>query len=382
MSEAERAIERGDEPEPEAAERAPGARRWIVSARFDLWILGLPLIASILSLATLGVEGEEIPLWAFLSLIVAFDVAHVWATLYLTYLDGRVVRARPWLLWLPLPLSFLIAYRLHAHSASLFWTLLAYVAIYHFIKQQWGFIALYKARARERSRFDYALDRLTLWAGALGPVMLWHASPARQFDWFNAGESFIGTIPEALRPDLLIAMGGIGATYLIRQLTLWARGVPLNVGKNLWMASAWLSWSIGIGLSDHPLVSAAFLNLFHGIPFLALVWYRSHRNAAIRPPQDRRGIFLRWITRRRRWLIFYALVLLPAILEETLWDGLVWRVYLPELLSLGPASEDQIGLSFWIALLSLPQIVHYFLDAFIWKLDGSNPDLREALELG
>ena len=32
-----------------------------------------------------------------------------------------------------------------------------------------------------------------------------------------------------------------------------------------------------------------------------------------------------------------------------------------------------------VAALSTPQIVHYFLDARIWRFDGSNPGLREYL---
>jgi hypothetical protein len=32
-----------------------------------------------------------------------------------------------------------------------------------------------------------------------------------------------------------------------------------------------------------------------------------------------------------------------------------------------------------VALLALPQVTHYWLDAFIWKMDGSNAGLREAL---
>ena len=35
--------------------------------------------------------------------------------------------------------------------------------------------------------------------------------------------------------------------------------------------------------------------------------------------------------------------------------------------------------SFAVAVVNLPQMVHFFLDAFIWKMDGSNPGLREAI---
>jgi len=41
---------------------------------------------------------------------------------------------------------------------------------------------------------------------------------------------------------------------------------------------------------------------------------------------------------------------------------------------------DGAKLSFWVALLSVPQIVHYYLDAWIWRLDRHNPDMAEMLE--
>ncbi len=353
-------------------------RRWIVSAPFDLTILLVPFAASLLSLATLGIEGRALPLWAFLIVIVAFDVAHVWATVYVTYLDREELRRRRLLYLLPIPLSFLVAWRLHSHSPTLFWTLLAYVAIYHFIRQQYGFIALYKARAHERSRIDFYLDKWTLWVGALGPVLLWHASPARQFDWFNAGEFFIFNLDPALKIDVVVIMALFAGAYAARQVQRKLVSGEVNVGKILWMAFSWISWSVGICLADHPLVSAAFLNLFHGIPFIGLVWYRCNRRwegqeASAASP------LLAWLSQRRNWIAFYAVILVPAVLEEALWDGIVWKVYLPSLLTW--ESPSSAGVSFWVALLSVPQIVHYYLDAWVWKLDGSNPDLHATLDL-
>jgi|ETNmetMinimDraft_25_1059894.scaffolds.fasta_scaffold31884_1 hypothetical protein len=354
-------------------------RRWIVSERFDLAILLIPFAASLASLFALRFQREAVPLWAFLILIVAFDVSHVWATVYVTYFDREVFRRRRLLFLLPLPVSFLIAYRLHIHSPSLYWSLLAYVAIYHFIKQQWGFIALYKARAGERHRFDYYLDKWTLWAGSLGPVLLWHASPARQFDWFNAGEFFIVRIDPELKPDIVLIMATFAATYFLRQVFLALGRKEFNLGKNLWMLFSWISWIVGIGLADHALISAAFLNLFHGIPFLALVWYRCNRRWEGRTKGP--SPLLAWLSQRRNWIAFYLVVLGLALIEESFWDGMVWHEYLPSLLGIKAPELSAQALSFWVALLSLPQIIHYFLDAWIWKLDGSNPDLETTLDL-
>lgn len=359
----------------------PSATRggWLVSRRFDVAMVAVPLVASLLSLLTLDQRAPRFPLWAYLILIVAFDVAHVWGTIYVTYLDGEILRRRRVLLLATPLLSFVVAYRLHGQSPQLFWTLLAYVAIFHFIKQLYGLIALYKARAGERERWDFYLDKWTLWVGAVGPVLLWHASPARQFDWFNAGESFIARIDPAFEGDVLAIMGVTALVYLLRQGQLARSAAGLNVGKNVWMLAAWVSFGVGIGLSSHPLVSAAFLNLFHGIPFLMLVWHR--RNAVDEGQVGEVGRrWVLWLSQRKRWLAFYLVILAPALLEESLWDWFVWQAYLPDLLGSAPRDVGD-GSSFWVALLSVPQLAHYYLDAFIWKMDESNPDLRRAFAL-
>ena len=77
-----------------------GRQGWIVSPRVDLLALGVPFAAALLlALVPQGPE-QTAPLWAFLLLIVAFDVSHVWATLYLGYLDREVFRRRRLLLLL------------------------------------------------------------------------------------------------------------------------------------------------------------------------------------------------------------------------------------------------------------------------------------------
>ncbi|MCW8137768.1 MAG: hypothetical protein KIT58_02575 [Planctomycetota bacterium] len=352
-----------------------GPGPWIVSPRFDLALLAAPAAATAVALLLPATDG--VPLWAFLLLVVAFDVAHVWSTLYLSYLDREAMARRRLLFLLPVPLSLLVAYRLHAHSPVLFWTLLAYVAIHHFAAQQWGFIALYKLRAGERDPVDRYLDKWTLWVGALGPVLWWHASPGRRFDWFGHGEEFLFALDPGLRPDIAVVMGAFAAVWVARQTwhLAWGR---LCVGKALWMVAAWLSWSLGIGLADHPLVSLAAINLLHGVPFLGLVWFRCNRRWEGRTDAAPSPLLARLSQRRALWA-FYGLIVLLALLEEGLWDGALWGVYLAGLTGLEPPALSDAGRSLLVAALATPQIVHYYLDAWLWKLDGSNPDLHEAL---
>lgn len=364
------------EPPPPAPEGGPGP--WIVSPSFDLTLLAVPALATALALLLPSPAGG-LPLWAFLLLVVAFDVAHVWSTLYLSYLDREAMARRRLLFLLPVPLTVLGAYRLHAHSPVLFWTVLAYVAIHHFASQQWGFIALYKLRAGERDPVDRYLDKWTLWVGALGPVLWWHASPDARFDWFGHGEQFLFALEPGLKVDIAFVMGAFALAWAARQAWLLAWG-RLSAGKVLWMIAAWLSWSLGIGLADHPLVSLAAINLLHGLPFLGLVWFRCNRRWEGQVEAAPSPLLARLSQRRAVWA-FYGLLLLLALAEEGLWDGAVWGHYLAGLTGLEPPALGDGARSLLVAALATPQLVHYYLDAWLWKLDGSNPDLEHALGL-
>ncbi|MGE0706908.1 MAG: hypothetical protein AB7N76_06855 [Planctomycetota bacterium] len=372
---------------------------WIVSRGVDLAMLGVPAVFT--ALALLGVlylpPVTDVPLWAFLFLIVAFDVAHVWATIYLSYLDPRALERRRLLFLLPIPLTVYLGFRLHLEAPWLFWTVLAYVAIHHFVSQQWGFIALYKLRAGERDPLDRYLDKWTLYAGAFGPVLWWHTTEQR-FDWFGHGEQFLFRLPESLRGEIRLMMLAFALVWIARQVQ-HARVGALNWGKTLWMVASWVSWSLGIYMVAHPLVSLACVNLLHGIPFLVLVWWRLNRYwRRERDPQARAGSRLvawlsgteetpaptggaaaggsPWPRRLAVLAAFYLPLLALGLAEEGAWERFVWGNYLPAVDGLSRAQVSLI-----VALLATPQVVHYYLDAWLWKLDGTNPDFEVALGL-
>jgi hypothetical protein len=306
-------------------------------------------------------------------------VAHVWSTLYLSYLDRETFARRRLLFLLPIPIAILISWRLHLYSPVLFWTLLAYFAIHHFAAQQLGFVALYRTLAGERDPLDRRLDWWAVWTGALGPVVWWHASPDQDFDWFGNGEEFLIRLDPSIKPDIAVFMAAIGLLWTARQV--WhARNGTFNPGKVMWMAAIWLSWSIGIGLADHPIVSIAAINLLHGGPFLALVWFRCNRRWEGRAKGAPSPI-LASLSQKRMVLAFYGVVLAFGLLESTTWDWTEWGVYLQPLFGVKTLNLRPVFEALLVAVLATPQIVHYYLDRWLWKLDGSNPDLNEVLGL-
>ncbi|MEO0336153.1 MAG: hypothetical protein AAF202_07155, partial [Pseudomonadota bacterium] len=67
---------------------------------------------------------------------------------------------------------------------------------------------------------------------------------------------------------------------------------------------------------------------------------------------------------------FYGLLLGLAYVEEGFWDAFVWREHetvFPAFQSL-PFLTDEVLKSAAVALLILPQLTHYILDGFIWRV--------------
>jgi hypothetical protein len=352
-------------------ERGP----WLVSARWDIAVFGgsALLAFGLLLLGRLtGLLDRALPAWAWIATVVFVDVAHVWATAYRVYLDPDEVRRRATLyLGIP-PAAYVAGVVLYSiGSAALFWRVLAYVAVLHFVRQQYGWVALYRRRLGVRSTLDCVLDDAAIYSATLYPLLYWHAHLPREFDWFIAGD-FIPGLPHSVADVLLPVHLAIGALYALRQVQLQVTGRPVSPGKNLILATTWLSWYVGIVVLNSDYAFTVTNVLVHGIPYLAFVWtWGRARFAGSGAPLAR-------VFRPHAWPLYLAPLLVAAWLEEWGWDRVVWHERAG--LFPGPALlPGPVILSLVVPLLALPQATHYALDAWIWRVRPENPDLARQL---
>jgi hypothetical protein len=353
------------------AAASPGP--WLVSKRWDLAVFGGSALASLVLLAwgaSTGLLAEAMPAWTWVLTVVLVDVAHVWATAYRVYADPEELRRRPGL-YAGVPLAaYAAGVLLYSHSPGLFWRTLAYVAVLHFVRQQYGWVALYRRRLGAASPLDRVLDDAAIYSATLYPLLYWHAHLPREFEWFIAGD-FIPGLPKEAAPLLLPVHVAVMSAYAGRQLWLLRAGRPVSPGKNLVIATTWAAWFVGIVLLDSDYAFTVTNVLVHGIPYLALVWIYGRRrygagDGALAPA-----------FRPRAWALYLAPLAALAWCEEWGWDRLVWheRPALFPGADLSPAPE---ALALIVPLLALPQATHYVLDAWIWRV-RSNPRLRERL---
>jgi hypothetical protein len=353
-------------------------RPWLVSARFDLAFFVGPGLASIailwLSPAEL-VARDDLPVWLWLLLIPLVDVSHVYASLYRTYFDGAELGRRP-ALYAAVPAAvFVVGTITYAADARLFWTLLAYTAVWHFVRQQYGFLALYRRRGGEAPGPDGRIDALLLYASMLYPLVYWHTHLPRKFVWFVEGD-FLPVRLAWLSTVAGWAYAAIAVAYLGKEARRWSGGEPFAVGKNLLLLSTAVTWYVGIVAYDSDYSFTVTNVVPHGIPYAALVWIVCRRKWA-----GARSGWLPWICRPRWVGAFVGILVVFALAEEGLWDLLVWGDHPTVFGGRNQLAtiDDSLVLPFVVALLALPQATHYVLDGFIWKSGARNPDLKRLL---
>lgn len=356
--------------------------RWLVSPLFDTALLIGPGLLSLLVLALSPAslfERDDLTPLAWLVLIPLVDVSHVYASLYRTYLDPAELRRRPMLYAAVPALVFVAATMLFAVDALWFWRALAYLAAWHFVRQQYGFLALYRRRAGERGRVERSFDAAVLHLAMLHPLLYWHSHLPRRFVWFVDGD-FV-PVPWPMLASLTGALLAAGLlAFVAKEIALAARGRAPSLGKMLVLFSTAATWWVGIVHFDSDYAFTVTNVLGHGIPYVALVWTYGRRRPS-RPVGSRLAAIAARL-HEPRWVGgFVGLLVVLALLEESLWDLLVWGDH-PAIFggrNHVPAMVDSPLLPFVVGLLALPQATHYVLDGFLWKVGRGNPELERTL---
>ena len=347
-----------------AAPRAP--RRWIFSPALDLAVFVAPALVALALVAaapSLGLAAADTPTWAWIAGVLLVDVAHVWSTAFVTYLDRGELARRP-LLYATVPLAgWLTGVALYALGGpAAFWRALAYLAIFHFVRQQYGWLALYRARAGERT--GALVDGAMIYAATLYPLVWWHTASPRRFAWFVDGDLVTGAPPVVATVAGALYLSIISA-YVTRAVVS-ARRAPVPWGKHLLVATTAACWYVGIVATDGDFTFTVTNVLIHGIPYIALVVLYGRAVAATDPATAREpGPRLL----RHPVALALAALWLVAFVEELIWDRAVWHDHA----GLFGAGLDLTDLHVvLVPLLAVPQLTHYILDGVLWRR-GQNP---------
>lgn len=330
---------------------------WIHKAKTDsIYILFPSFFAVIIVFLfqnQLHLIEEKYSFYSWLFLIVFIDVAHVYATLFKTYFVASEFKKRKKLLiWLPI-LCFLIGIILFAFGSAVFWSVLAYIAVFHFIRQQYGFVRLY---ARNEAKKWACIDNLIIYTATIYPMLFWFLSAPRKYNWFIFNEFFTFESPFLIH-ILSWIYAGILFFYVWRTSYHYIKDDYFNIPKNAVILGTILSWYFGIVYFNNDYIFTLLNVVSHGIPYLALIYLKEIDK---KTPTE-----LGWLHQFKHFkglLIFIVILLLFAFTEEYLWEIMVWNE------QFSGTTQDFSGWYFLIVpLLTVPQFTHYLLDGLIWK---------------
>ena len=328
---------------------------WLHNSLFDTIFLLSPPFVVLLALfafqSKISYLETHYSFWTWLFFIVCIDVAHVYATLFKTYFNpNERNRLKKELTYIPL-LCFCISFFLYSLGYQLFWSVLAYIAVFHFIRQQYGFLRLYLRKETNNIPF---IEHLTIYNATIFPMCYWFFGPKRHFDWFVENEFIQIESPKWLAV-LTILYWGILISYLFYIFYSSIKFKTINVPKLILVLGTYSSWYMGIVYFNNDFAFTALNVVSHGIPYIGLIFIN-----------QRKEEHLKWIPKINHWkgIAFYlGLLLILAFAEELIWELSVWQEHFNwDFLDI--PSKWQF---FLVPLLMVPQFTHYVLDGIIWK---------------
>lgn len=341
---------------------------WIGKPFTEITFILLPpfvSLAIIFLFPSLFKNSRDMPETAWIILILLIDVSHVYSTLYRTYFDPEALNRQRFLLWVIPVAGFVAGAMLYSLNSLYFWRILAYVAVFHFVRQQYGFMRVYSRKERTKRRFILT-DKITIYTAAVYPMIYWHLSGPRNFNWFIEND-FVFYKSQSLLTFFTFLYILILVVYVIKEALQITTTGRFNIPRISVITGTIISWYVGIVYFNGDMAFTLLNVVSHGIPYMALIWIFGKKTYT-QPEKGSR--FLKLVFSRYGFIIFVLLITLFAVIEEGLWDMAVWKEHDALFNTAGLSRyilNDQL-LSIIVPLLALPQITHYVLDGFIWKI--------------
>ncbi len=341
---------------------------WLLNGATDTLFILLPPFLCLLLIALFPQyfqQSNEVGIAGWVVLVLLIDVGHVYSTLYRTYFNNEALKKQKTILYTIPFLAFAAGALVYSMSAIWFWRLVAYAAVYHFIRQQYGFMRLY-SRYENKESFASKLDKVITYAATLFPIIYWHISGPKNFNWFVAND-FIYVNGSWLIKPLQYLYFALVIVYVLLLIKQWYNNCYFNFPKFAIIAGTIASWYFGIVYFNGDL-SFTLLNVVsHGIPYMALVWVHGHKE---KNKGKTNSPLLNLVFSKKGVLVFLLIVFAFAFAEEFFWDIAVWRehktIFGGGKFSGFSLSKDLLALI--VPLLAVPQLTHYIIDGFIWRI--------------
>lgn len=330
---------------------------WIRSAKADSILILAPLLIPVLVVVSFSTYFKTAGLNEFwwVALVLCIDVAHVYSTLFRFYWEPETLKKNHRLLILIPILAFLAGVVLYNIGHLVFWRILAYIAVFHFVRQQYGFMRLY-SRKEESTTTERRIDAFAIYGATLYPLIWWHVFGTNKINWFVANDFFQLNIPLVEKIGLVVYIC-IMILYSWRELNTYLKTRNLNLPRFLLVSGTALSWYFGIVWFQGDLIFTMLNVVAHGIPYMALVWFYGETRNKTNFKFTLSGL-----------AIFIGILITLAWIEEYFWAQFVWREHLQLFPTVIESALQQEWAILVVPALVVPQVTHYILDGYIWRL--------------
>jgi hypothetical protein len=322
------------------------SRGWIFSPKTDICVFWLPVAVAYICSFIFGAlqEPPAISSINFLFGLAIFDAGHVLATtgpVFRRKSEGKLFAFR-----LGLILMTLFTLGSYLISRQLFFSIVAPLAVFHVMKQQYGWLMLSR-RTFAEPLSTRLWDQVLLWNVMLAPVLWWLSPMSAAEKSYYMPKDFSFIVPSFVAQGALVLYVFINVAYVIH---IFRSKDALNWGKlSLLMATGLWFFT----LIFFPSKIAFFASLFyaHGIAYILY----SQRDFAATQFTKMKGKWVPFVQIfAKKSLLFFIVV--AAI-------GFVWRVGgTVAYKTFDVSSGSLIEFALWYPLL-----VHYYFDSFIWR---------------
>ena len=159
---------------------------------------------------------------------------------------------------------------LYSEGELLFWKVLAMIAVFHFVRQQYGWVALYRRKRGETEGSTWWIDAAAVYLASVYPLAFWMTRLPRNFEWFvqNDFVSIPSLVETVLFPIYVLAL----VAYFAKSAWQYFAGGFLNIGKDVVVATTAVCWYVGIVYFNSDYAFTVTNVIIHGVPYFALIY--------------------------------------------------------------------------------------------------------------
>lgn len=344
---------------------------WVFSQQEDLWVFIGPLILAYSLLAIMHFTGMSIfadgPDFFYYYVALFVDGSHGITTFVRLSQKQDISKEQKIFFFLLPAIIWLLILSLIQMQFSYIEIMISYFAIYHFIKQQYGWLRITSVKTQSLTQTEEFLDKMMIYNVTLFPIFYWSFIKTN-FGWYGPNDIIKFYDHAWMKPVLIIIHITLSLIYLYFQVHANKHRTHTPWGKYLIIAVTWVAWVIPIVILESHIAKVLCFAIPHGLQYYYInfkVQSQSNNKTQTSPRQSLVPYLLRF------YLAFVFIELLIMSVDKKM----------IEFLSLHYTVYQQSGSSF-LALVSVFQIWHFIADGYIWKIKSQkSAQLQKTLNI-